>query len=178
MEDGISGWLQHRHETCCKKGGLVWFGGGFTAEMLFPDRWTYIWQYSPLRTEPSKSYWFYLKTLWWYLGQQYINRKESFFTLVSVLSCLLLPTPTFSKMMLKCSRSSTMRCNNSIRSSSSPSFDCKRQWKPIIQSMWLRKPGKKWRPKPRKRPRGKGLWRRRRRKREQWSTSSNSRTRC
>jgi len=21
MEDGIPGWLQHRHETCCEKGG-------------------------------------------------------------------------------------------------------------------------------------------------------------
>jgi len=38
MEDRISGGLQHRHETCCEKGGLVWFGGGFTMGTLFPDR--------------------------------------------------------------------------------------------------------------------------------------------
>jgi len=67
------------------KGRLVWFGGGFTTGMLFLDRWTCIWQYSSLRTEPSKSYWVYLKSYWvypkipwWYLGQQYINRKGSF----------------------------------------------------------------------------------------------------
>ena len=44
-----------------------------------------------------------------------------------------------------------MRCNNGMRSSSSPSFNCKRQQKPIMQSMQLRKPGEKRRPKPRKR---------------------------
>ena len=44
-----------------------------------------------------------------------------------------------------------MRCNNGMRSSSSPSFNCKRQQKPIVQSMQLRKPGEKRRPKPRKR---------------------------
>ena len=33
MEDGIPGRLQHRHETCCKKGGLVGFRGGITAGM-------------------------------------------------------------------------------------------------------------------------------------------------
>ena len=42
MEDRISGGLQHRPETCCKKGGLVWFGSGFTTGTLFPDRWTCI----------------------------------------------------------------------------------------------------------------------------------------
>jgi len=38
MEDRISGGLQHRYETCCEKGGLVWFGGGFTMGTLFSDR--------------------------------------------------------------------------------------------------------------------------------------------
>ena len=47
----------------------------------FPDRWTCIWQYSPLRTEPLKSYLVYPRIPWWYLGQQYINRKESFLLL-------------------------------------------------------------------------------------------------
>jgi len=42
VEDRISGGLQHRHEMCCKKGGLVWFRGGFTTGTLFPDRWTCI----------------------------------------------------------------------------------------------------------------------------------------
>jgi len=55
-----------------------------------------------------------------------------------------------------------MRYNDSMRRSSSLSFDCKRQWKPIVQSMQLRKPGEKWRPKPRKRLRGRGLQRKRR----------------
>ena len=71
------------------EGGLVWFRGGFTVGTLFLDRWTCIWQYSPLRTEPSKSYWVYSKSYWiypripwWYLGQQYINRKGSFLLLL------------------------------------------------------------------------------------------------
>jgi len=51
----------------------------------------------------------------------------------------------------ECSRSSTVRYNDSMRSSSSPSFDYKRQQKPVMQSVWLRKPGEKWRPKLRKR---------------------------
>jgi len=38
VEDGISRGLQHYHETCCEKGGLVWFGDGFTVRILFPDR--------------------------------------------------------------------------------------------------------------------------------------------
>jgi len=62
--------------------------------------------------------------------------------------------------MLKCSRSSAMRCNNGMRRSSGPSFDCKRQWKPVMQSVRLKKPGEKQRPKPRKRPRGRELQRR------------------
>ena len=33
VEDGISRWLQHHHKICCKKGGLVYFGGDFTAGM-------------------------------------------------------------------------------------------------------------------------------------------------
>ena len=44
-----------------------------------------------------------------------------------------------------------MRCNDGMRSSSSPSSNCKKQWKPVMQSMWPRKPGEKWRPKPRQR---------------------------
>jgi len=38
-----------------------------------------------------------------------------------------------------------------MRRSSSPSFDCKRQQKPVVQSVQLRKPEEKRRPKPRKR---------------------------
>ena len=33
IEDGILGGLQHCHETCCEKGGLVWFRGGITVVM-------------------------------------------------------------------------------------------------------------------------------------------------
>ena len=88
------------------------------------------------------------------------KQKKEFFALVSVSLCLPLPTPTFPRMTLKCSRSSAGRCNNSMRRSRGPSFNYKRQCKPIVQSVWLRKPGEKWRPRPRKRPRGRGLWRR------------------
>jgi len=49
-----------------------------------------------------------------------------------------------------------------MRRSNSSSFDCKRQRKPIVLSMRLRKPGEKQRPRPRKRLRGRGLQRRRR----------------
>jgi len=80
--------------------------------------------------------------------------------------------------MLKYSRNSAIRCNDGMRRSSSPSFDCKRQRKPVMQSVQLRKPGEKQRPKPRKRLRGRGLWRKRRGRRGQWSTSSDSGTRC
>jgi len=61
-----------------------------------------------------------------------------------------------------------------MRRSSSLSFDCKRQQRPIVQSMQLRKPGEKWRPKPRKRPKNRGLQRRRR----SWSISNDSRMKC
>ena len=104
--------------------------------------------------------------------------KRVFFALVSVLSCLLPPILIFPRTTLKCSRSSAMRCNDGMRRSSSSSFDCKRQRKPIVQSVQLRKPGEKRRPRLRKRPRGRGLWRRRRERREQGSTSSDTRMRC
>ena len=56
-----------------------------------------------------------------------------------------------------------MRYNDSMRRRrSSPSFNCKRQQKPVVQSVQLRKPGEKRRPKLRKRLRGRGLRRRRR----------------
>ena len=54
-------------------------------------------------------------------------------------------------MTLKCSRSSAGRCNDDMRRSRDPSFDCKRQQKPVMQSVRLRKPGEKQRPRPRKR---------------------------
>jgi len=65
-----------------------------------------------------------------------------------------------------------------MRRSNGPSFDCKRQQKPVVLSVQLRKPGEKRRPRPRKRPRGRGLQRRRRGRREQGSTSSDSGMRC
>ena len=33
-------------KVAAMEGGLVWFGGGFTMGMLFPDRWTCIWHHS------------------------------------------------------------------------------------------------------------------------------------
>ena len=33
VEDGIPRELQHHHETCCEKGGLVGFRGGITTGM-------------------------------------------------------------------------------------------------------------------------------------------------
>jgi len=75
---------------------------------------------------------------------------------------------------LKCSGK---RCSGGTRRSRDPSFDCKRQQKPVVQSVQLRKPGEKQRPRPRKRLRGRGL-RRRRGRRGRWNTSSDSRTRC
>jgi len=44
-----------------------------------------------------------------------------------------------------------------MRRSSSSSFDCKRQRRPVMQSVRLRKLGEKQKPKPRKRLRGRGL---------------------
>jgi len=52
-----------------------------------------------------------------------------------------------------------------MRRSNSPSFDYKRQRKPVVQSVQLRRLGGKRRPKLRKRPRDRGLQRRRREKR-------------
>jgi len=60
-----------------------------------------------------------------------------------------------------------------MRRSNSPSFICKRQQRPVMQSMWLRKPGERQRPKLRKRPKSRGLQRRR-----SWSTFNDFRTRC
>jgi len=75
-------------------------------------------------------------------------------------------------------KSSGKRCSGGTRRSRGPSFDCKRQQKPVMQSVWLRKPGEKQRPGPRKRQRGRGLRRRRRGRKGQGSISSNSRMRC
>jgi len=106
------------------------------------------------------------------------KQKREFFALVSALLCLPPPTPTFHKTTLRYSRSSAVRCNDGMRRNSSPSYDCKRQRKPVVLSVQLRKPGEKQRPRPRKRPRDRGLQRRRRGRRGLWSTSSGSEMRC
>jgi len=80
--------------------------------------------------------------------------------------------------MLKCSRSSAGRCNNSMRKSSSPSSSYERQRKPVMQSVQLRRLEGKQRPEPRKRPRDRGLRRRRKGRRGQWNIFSDSGTRC
>jgi len=106
------------------------------------------------------------------------KQKREFFALVSALLCLPLPTPTFPRTTLKCSRSSAGRCNDSMRRNSSLSSGYKRQQKPVVQNVQLRRLGGKQRPGPRKRLRDRGLQRRRRGRRGQESTSSNSGTRC
>jgi len=106
------------------------------------------------------------------------KQKRKFFALVSVLLCLLLPPLTFHKMTLRPLKGSSKRCSRGMRRSRDPSFDCKRQRKPIVQSMQLRKLGEKQRPRLRKRPRGRGLRRRRKGRRGRGSTSSDSGTKC
>jgi len=44
-----------------------------------------------------------------------------------------------------------MKCSDGMRRSNSPSFVYKRQWRPVMQSMQLRKLEERQRPKPRKR---------------------------
>ena len=55
-----------------------------------------------------------------------------------------------------------MRCSDGIRRRSSPSFNCKRQQRPVMQSVQLRKPEEKQRLKLRKRSKNRELQRRRR----------------
>jgi len=81
-------------------------------------------------------------------------------------------------MTLRPLKSSGKRWCRGTKRSRGPSFDCKRQRKPVVQSMWLRRPEEKQRPKPKKRPRGRGLQRRRRGRRGQWNTSRDSGMRC
>jgi len=106
------------------------------------------------------------------------KQKRKFFALVSVLSCLPPPTPTFPRTTLKCSRSSAGRCNDGMRRSSSPSSGYKGQCKSVMQSVQLRRLGEKRRPELRKRPRDRGLRRRRRGRRGRWNISSDSGMRC
>jgi len=46
-------------------------------------------------------------------------------------------------MMPRSSKNSGKRCSRDMRRSRGPSFDCKRQQKPVVQSVQLRKPGEK-----------------------------------
>jgi len=54
-------------------------------------------------------------------------------------------------MMPRLLKSSNKKCSRGTRRSRGLSFDCKRQQKPVMQSVWLRKPGEKRRPRLRKR---------------------------
>jgi len=105
------------------------------------------------------------------------QKKREFFALIFVSLYLPLPPLTFPRTTLKCSKSSVRRCNDGMRRNSSPSFGYKRQQKPVMQSVQLRRLGGKRRPELRKRPRDRGL-RRRRGRRGQWNTSSDSGTKC
>jgi len=64
-------------------------------------------------------------------------------------------------MTLRPLKNNGKRCSRGTRRSRGPSSDCKRQQKPVVLSVLLRKPEKR-RPRPRKRPRDRGLRRRRR----------------
>ena len=77
---------------------------------------------------------------------KYINRKREFFALISVSSCLPPPPLIFPRTTLKCSKSSAGRCNDGMRRNSSPSFGYKRQRRPVVQSVQLRRLGGKQRP--------------------------------
>ena len=91
-----------------------------------------------------------------------IYKQKKFFTFVSILSCLLLLPPTFSKMMLKC-----------LKSSSSSQSNWKKQQSYIRLSVQFRRQGGKLRQKQEKKLEGGRLWKRRSRRKEYWSTSNN-----
>ena len=43
LEDCSTAMRRVARKVAAVEGGLVWFGSGFTAGTLFPDRWTCIW---------------------------------------------------------------------------------------------------------------------------------------
>jgi len=100
------------------------------------------------------------------------KQKKKFFALVPISLCFLPPTPIFLKTTLKCLRSSIMKCSDGMRRSNSSSFICKRQLRPVVQSIQLRKPEERQRPKLRKRLKSGGL-----QKRRSWSIFNDSGTR-
>jgi len=94
VKDRIPRWLQHCHEMCCKKGGCC----GRRACMITLRRCNFRTDGLAHDSIPplGLSFWspigFTWKIPWWYLDQQYINRKECFsllFLYYHVFPCLL-----------------------------------------------------------------------------------------
>ena len=83
--------------------------------VIFIDYQTSKWQYPPLRTEPSKSYWVYLKNPMMVPRSTIHKWKRKFFALVSVLLCLSLSTPTFHKTTLRFWKCSSKNITNFIQ---------------------------------------------------------------
>ena len=104
------------------------------------------------------------------------KQKRKVFTFSSVSSCLPLFPPTSSKIMLRCLKSSAIRYSKGTRRSNSSWFVWKKQWRPVVQSMQLRKQEKRQRPRQERKPKSKDL-QKRRKKRKRQSISNNSRMR-
>ena len=105
------------------------------------------------------------------------KQKRKVFTFSFTSSCLPLFSLTFSNMMLIYLKSSTVKCSDSMRRSNSFQFIWKRQQRPVVQSMWLRRQEKRQRPKQKKKLKDKDLQKRRIRGKSQ-SISVNSGTKC
>jgi len=85
------------------------------------------------------------------------KQKRDFFALASVSSCLPLLSLTFSNTMLKYSKSGDVKCSNGMRRSNSSWFVCKRQQRPIMWSVQLKRQGGRQRPRQRKKLKDRGL---------------------
>ena len=121
---------------------------------------------------------FIWRILWWCLSQQYINgKKKKVFTFSSILLCLPPLSPTFLNMTPIYLKSSTVKYSNSIRRNNRSWFVWKKQWRPIVWNVWLRKQRERWRLRQERKLKSRGLQKRRRR-RNGWSISNNSRMRC
>ena len=145
-----------------------------TARIYFLDRWMKAYNSILfLKLSLWSSIKFIWRILWWYLGQQYINRKEKFFYFSSVSPCSPLFPPISSKMMLRYLKSSSKKYSKDMRRSNSFWLNWKKQQRHVELSVQFRKQEKKQRPKWERKPRKGGL----KRKRKHWNTSNNSRIR-
>ena len=104
------------------------------------------------------------------------KQKIKVFAFFSVSLCLPLFSLTSPKTMLRYLKSNTMKCSEGTRRSNSSWLIWKKQRRPIVLSMQLRKQEKKQRPRQERKPKSKEL-QKRKRKRNGQSTFSNSGTR-